>query len=110
MKNKLLSVSAIALLGIAGGILPAHSQALPDYVQQELLRTDELINETNEFIETVLYPQAEAQRIYERQLYSSCLDGDSDACTELQDIEERRVQWMIENDCRYRTALNSCYK
>jgi hypothetical protein len=110
MKNKFLSVSAMMLLGVSGGILPVYAQALPDYVQQEILRTNQMIDQTNEYLETVIYPQVREQQNYERQLYSYCLDGDSDACTELQDIEERRVQWMIENDCKYRTALNSCYK
>ena len=110
MKNKFLSISAMMLLGISGSILPAYSQALPDYIQQELRRTDELINETNEYLETVIYPQVEAQQIYERQLYNSCQAGNNNACIQLQAIEQRRVQWMIQNDCRYRTGLNSCYR
>lgn len=107
MKNRVLLAFTAVFLSYVGIALPARSE-LPDYIQQEIERVGQLSSEANRFVDQVLYPMSVRQQNYERLLQAQCNQGVSNACTELTDIERRRVQWMIQNDCVYRTGLNSC--
>jgi predicted transcriptional regulator len=110
MNKKFLYLTLFAATGFFGYVPAANGQYMPDYLQRELQRTNEIIQETNEYLEEVIYPLAQEQQIYEQQLFNACSAGNNNACTELASIERRRTQWMIENNCRYRTSLNSCYR
>lgn len=53
-------------------------------------------------------PKVINQQQYEQSLYNACNSGNSQACTEYNSIQQRKIDWLIENDCRYRTSLNRC--
>lgn len=110
MKNRFFIVPLSVLLGLIGPGLPAYSQAMPDHLRQILDETNDVIRDANQFLEEVVYPQVRVQQAHEAQLNRACNSGNSSACTELQRIEQRRLQWMLANDCVYRTGLNSCLK
>lgn len=101
---------AFATTILLGGslVFAAISQAqMPDWLQQELDRTDQIINEGNREVER-LQPEVQRQQQYEVQLWNACMNGNQDACRKYQSIQQRRQIWMEQNDCLYRTGLNRC--
>lgn len=108
MRKEILMTSAVISLSILSTVSPIYGQAMPDYLRDELNRSNRIITETNHQLETVIYPLAREQQAYEQRLRNICSHGNRNACAELQAIEQRRAQWMIQNNCRYRTGLNSC--
>lgn len=110
MKNRLLIMPLSVLLGLIEPGLPAYSQAIPEYLQNELNRVRDLGAEANRQLEEIIYPQVQAQQAYEARLSQACNSGNGNSCIELQRIQQRRLQWMLANDCIYRTGLNSCLK
>ena len=107
MNSRFLFLPLAVLVGLLGSIPPTYSQSNSD-VMQEVERSRRLAGEANDFVDNVLYPLSQQQQSYERQLNYACSAGNNNACLELRRIEQRRVQWMIQNDCVYRTGLNSC--
>lgn len=85
----------------------SSSAQIPDYLQNELDRVGALSDEADRQIEAI-QPEVQAQQQYEAQLRNDCSSGNLVACQEYESIQQRRQQWLIENDCRYRTGLNRC--
>lgn len=96
------------LVGLSAGaatVLPSQA----DSVTNELQRTNDLVNEAGQYLRDTesVVQQREAQK---QQLGYHCQLGYADACSQLRAIEQQELKWLIENDCRYRTGLNSCYR
>lgn len=100
------------VLGLLVGFSASAATVLPsqaDSVTNELQRTNELINEAGQYLQDTesLVQQRQAQK---QQLGYYCQLGYENSCSQLRAIEQQELQWLMENDCRYRTGLNSCYR